>query len=184
MMQPGADALFQAVYRAAGRPEVRQGIHGVYAGLARALEQRKPVCNLSGRCCRFEEFGHRLYVTTLELAAFLYDWTTGPSLQPPGDWDGRGCPFQVAGRCGVHEIRPFGCRIYFCDPTSTEWQHEHYERFHADLKRLHTELSVPYFYVEWREALGILGLSEQKKAVASGRWSVASKGISLPATDH
>jgi len=59
----------------------------------------------------------------------------------------------------VHAIRPFGCRMFFCDATSTAWQNEAYEQFHARLKRLHEELGVPYFYVEWRQALGALGLS-------------------------
>jgi hypothetical protein len=28
-----------------------------------------------------------------------------------------------------------------------------YERFHAELKRLHDATDVPYLYVEWRRAL-------------------------------
>jgi hypothetical protein len=31
-----------------------------------------------------------------------------------------------------------------------------YEHFHANLKRLHQALDVPYFYIEWRAALGLL----------------------------
>ena len=69
-----------------------------------------------------------------------------------------GCPFQVDRLCSVHAIRPFGCRIFFCDPTSQQWQNERYELFHAELKRLHEGLGVPYFYVEWRAAPGALGL--------------------------
>ena len=49
--------------------------------------------------------------------------------------------------------------MFFCDATSTDWQNETYERFHARLKRLHEELGVPYRYVEWRQALRELGLS-------------------------
>src|SRR4051794_11160897 len=69
--------LFDAVYRAAGRAEVRHAVGQVYEDLARAVSQQKPVCNTSGRCCRFEEFGHRLYVTTMELAAFVYELQLG-----------------------------------------------------------------------------------------------------------
>jgi Fe-S-cluster containining protein len=71
-------------------------------------------------------------------------------------WDGTGCPFQANKLCGVHPFRPFGCRMFFCDPTSTQWQNDHYERFHANLKRLHETLGVPYAYVEWRQALQAL----------------------------
>jgi len=142
-----AMTLKEAVEQAAGRGDVRDAVAAVYADLQRAIDQRKPGCNVSGRCCRFEEFGHRLYVTTIELAAFL----AGASLAGP--WDGTGCPYQVDGLCSVHAIRPFGCRIFFCDQTATQWQQEQYERFHKELQRLHSELGVPYFYVEWREAL-------------------------------
>src|SRR5688572_7737954 len=115
---------------------------------------------MSGRCCRFEEYGHRLYVSTIELAAFLHaTQQAGQSAQIAAameNWDGAGCPFQVGKLCGVHALRPFGCRIFFCDPTATQWQNEQYEQFHARLKRLHDDLNVPYFYVEWRQALRAL----------------------------
>src|SRR3954454_15084375 len=140
--------LQQIVYRAAGREEVRRAVEGVYADLQTAIDQRRPLCSASGRCCRFEEFGHRLFVTTIELAAFL---ASAPGHAEP--WDGGGCPFQMSGLCSVHAIRPFGCRVFFCDPSSTECQSEQYERLHARLKRLHEELAIPYFYVEWRQAL-------------------------------
>src|SRR4051812_10991946 len=65
-----------AVYSAAGRAEVRETIARVYTELERAIAQRRPRCEASGRCCRFEEFGHRLYVTTMELAAFVYELET------------------------------------------------------------------------------------------------------------
>ena len=60
----------------------------------------------------------------------------------------------------MHSIRPFGCRIFFCDASSTEWQNQHYERLHGQIKVLHERLKVPYFYVEWREALKALGIAQ------------------------
>ena len=145
----------QIVYRAAGRPEVRHSVARVYDDLQKAIDQRKPVCNTSGRCCRFEEFGHRLYVTTIELATFVYELELG-NVNPPAAGDDKGCPFQIGGLCGVHSIRPFGCRIFFCDATATQWQQDQYEQFHARLKQLHETLNVPYLYLEWRSALRIL----------------------------
>ena len=140
--------LKQSVHEAAGRPEVRTAVMDLYAAVQREIDARKPLCVISGKCCRFEEYGHRLFVTTIELAAFVH---SVPFM--PERWDGTGCPFQKNKLCSVHQSRPFGCRMFFCDPTSTEWQNERYERFHADLKRLHESLAVPYFYVEWRQAL-------------------------------
>jgi Fe-S-cluster containining protein len=156
---------FQQHVRAAGeRPEVVAAVGRVYADLQARIDERRPVCVASGRCCKFEEFGHRLYVTTLELAAFLHQFRERPeppsrSIALPLAWDGTGCPFQAQRLCGVHDIRPFGCRVFFCDLSAGEWQNEVYEQFHSRLKRLHEELSVPYFYMEWRDALRRLGLA-------------------------
>jgi Fe-S-cluster containining protein len=154
---PVIDELRAAVNAAAQRPEVRQLVRDIYARLQQKIEQRKPFCAASGRCCRFDEYGHRLYVTTIELAAFTSELQ---SLQLPSQsFAPGGCPFQIGKLCGVHSIRPFGCRIFFCDPTAADWQTEQYEQFHAELKALHQTLSIPYFYVEWRQALAALALS-------------------------
>jgi Fe-S-cluster containining protein len=162
------DPLSQAVHSAAHRDEVREAIHALYADLQRKIDDRRPVCIASGRCCRFEEFGHRLYVTTMELAAFLHELQRLAAPTASGDWDGRGCLFQRNKLCGVHAIRPFGCRMFFCDATSTDWQQEQYERFHERLKLLHEQLAVPYFYIEWREALRRLPLNLHLPAAAGG----------------
>jgi Fe-S-cluster containining protein len=180
------ETIRKHVGAAVARTEVRDAVARVYAELQGEIDARRPICSASGRCCRFEEYGHRLYVTTLELAAFVAglenvkdegaglkeEQGRGPRslssfiLQPSSlPWDGSGCPFQVAKLCSVHAIRPFGCRMFFCDPTSTRWQNERYEQFHAELKRLHEQLNVPYLYVEWRQALAALGLTP---ASASG----------------
>lgn len=164
-----AEELARAVAAAAARPELAAAVADLYARVRAEVEARQPVCEISGRCCRFEQFGHRLFVTTVELSAFVRDagrpmqgfgpQGSGPAgsspsaLSLPVAWDGSGCPFQVAGRCGVHPIRPFGCRIYFCDATAEAWQQAQYERFHADIRHLHERFEVPYFYVEWREAI-------------------------------
>ncbi len=66
------------------------------------------------------------------------------------------CRFQVQGLCSVHAIRPFGCRIFYCDPTAEQWQQEQYERLHAQLKQAHERLGVQYWYVEWRTALRVV----------------------------
>ena len=160
------DPQFSRIVKEAGqRPEVIEAVRRLYADVQREIDARRPLCVISGRCCRFEEFGHRLFVTTAEVAAFIREL---PGLQSKaaasGAWDGTGCPFQSNKMCTVHAIRPFGCRMFFCDATSTEWQNQTYEHFHARLKRLHEELAVPYFYVEWRRALRLLGLSGRQSS--------------------
>jgi Fe-S-cluster containining protein len=155
------DELADIIHQASARPEVRQAVGELYAAVQREIDARRPRCEISGRCCRFEEYGHRLFVTTIELAAFACEveqQRTSGKLRSAVEWDGTGCPFQVGKLCGVHTIRPFGCRMFFCDATATDWQNQTYERFHADMRRLHDELRVPYRYVEWRAALRALNL--------------------------
>jgi Fe-S-cluster containining protein len=144
--------LIHAVLNASRRPEALASADALYRDVQLEIDRRRPICLVSGRCCRFDDFRHRLYVTTLELAHFLHHL---PPAQPRIDNPG-GCPFQLNKLCTVHSFRPFGCRIFFCDASSTEWQNALYEQFHADLKRLHETLDVPYFYLEWRQALQIL----------------------------
>jgi Fe-S-cluster containining protein len=143
-----AAQIRDAVRAASARDDVRLAVSCLYEQLQDAIDLRRPRCDVSGRCCRFEEFGHRLFVTTMELAAFVAD---APAV--PDSWNGSGCPFQSDRLCTVHAIRPFGCRVFFCDSTATDWQRQQYEHFHTRLRRLHEELGVPYFYVEWRTAL-------------------------------
>ncbi len=139
------------------------------ARLATEVDLRKPVCEGSGRCCHFEAFGHRLYVTTMELAVFSDELaeveveSTTPGLLPVLNSISAGdCVFQVGKACGVHRIRPFGCRMFYCDPTADDWQKQMYETFHGELKRLHEKLGVAYFYVEWRGAVQALRLTARK----------------------
>ena len=144
-----AKAFREAVIDASQRDDVRNAIDALYQHVQYATDLRRPVCVSSGRCCRFEEFGHRLFVTTMELAAFV---ARAPGVQPVET----GCPYQVGRLCGVHAIRPFGCRVFFCDETATEWQRQLYDRIHCQLKRMHDDMAVSYYYVEWQQALRAL----------------------------
>ena len=148
--------LKQHVLAASIRPEVRAEIRALYADLQLKIDQRQPLCVMSGRCCHFDEYGHRLYVTTAELGAFAAELADHKSVIPQPAIAG-GCAFQTGKICRVHTIRPMGCRIFFCDTTAAEWQQSLYEQYHARLKKLHEVLSIPYSYVEWRFACRELG---------------------------
>ena len=154
---------FAAAVKIAIASSATSGIDAIYSRFEQERVARAPKCDQSGRCCRFESYGHRLFVSTLEVARFWQQVSpdrhfAGDSRSMGKTWDGTGCPFQFDGLCSVHPARPFGCRAYFCDPTSTRWQQEQYERFHNEIRELHTGWAVPYLYVEWREALASLGI--------------------------
>lgn len=140
---------------AAARPEVRAELEAVYAAAASAISERGPACWASGRCCNFEKTGHLLYVTGLEAAYTMIGVgrqgaeraTTSPA---PG---GGSCPFQERNLCGVHEIKPLGCRLYFCDRSARQWQNDLSERLLADVRAIHDRHGVEYRYGEWRAML-------------------------------
>lgn len=148
--------LKEAVEHARGKAGVAQRIAEIYDRFDVEFQTRRPRCDQSGKCCHFEEYGHRLFVTTAELASFVLANTRDEAIV----WDGLGCPYQIDGLCSVHSSRPFGCRVYFCDTSSTQWQQTMYERFHAEIKQLHDELGLDYMYVEWREGLRAIGLAK------------------------
>ncbi len=157
-----------------GEPGVRAELEGIFAEAGRAIAERGPACWASGRCCNFEKAGHLLYVTGLEAAYTIAmlgggargDGSTGsgrapafaePKLRLLVLEEARargGCPFQVGNLCGVHAIKPIGCRVYFCDRSAQEWQRELSERLLERVRGVHERFGVEYRYGEWRGMLG------------------------------
>ncbi len=91
---------------------VRAAVDAVYAAADAAVAAAAPKCDASGRCCRFAEYGHTLFVSHFEAEILL---ATAPPYARPVSRDG--CPFQVDNLCTARHERPLGCRIYFCDPA-------------------------------------------------------------------
>jgi len=147
--------------RAVLEPVIDQAIMRTYDKLDTAVAERHPTCWISGRCCDFDSFGHRLYVTGLEIAWVLkrVDALALGSPATPGSANAP-CIYQQEKRCTIHEVRPLGCRLFFCQEGTQDWQQEVYEQFMQELRRLHEEHDLPYRYMEWR-----VGLSEARAAV-------------------
>ena len=151
--------LVESWTQAIDRAPIRAVLDAVYDYAAESIAQRGPVCNQSGRCCKFEEHGHRLYVTGLE-TAYTVSQLTGehPDLTPEtlqAALDAGGCPFQLGNLCAVHTLRPLGCRLYFCDPVAQGWQEGMSEKLLEQIRRLHETHEIPYRYGEWRAMLGM-----------------------------
>jgi Fe-S-cluster containining protein len=155
------DAALVAAWRAAAAdPAVAADLDALYADVAAEIRARGPVCWASGRCCNFVSAGHLLYATGLETAHTLRQLNPDahPPLTPLTIADARargGCPFQSANLCGIHPIRPLGCRIYFCDRSAQDWQQDLYERALARLRAIHDDRGIPYRYAEWRTLLDL-----------------------------
>ena len=153
-LPPDAAQLAERWSAAAWSPDIDAAVRAIYDDVAAETAALQPVCNASGRCCRFEEWGHKLYVTGLEAAWCLRGAGTVPDAASVRAAAARGdCPFLVEGLCGVHPARPLGCRAYFCDPKAARWQEDLSERMLARLRALHEAHDVPYRYGEWRTML-------------------------------
>lgn len=123
--------------------QLEEAILGLYAELDRAVADDGPVCELSGRCCRFAEYGHTLFVSAPEVELLI------ERAPPPVRLldDGATCPWQNAqGHCTARDARPLGCRVYFCDPAYLERGAQIAEEFIGRFKRLFEFLGVPWDY--------------------------------------
>ena len=119
-----------------------------YEKVDAAIAAHQPRCVNRGDCCKFAAFGHRLYVTDVELAYFV----RGEPARPVDPGAGA-CPYQEAGRCTARAHRPLGCRIFFCDESARDWQGPEYERHLAELKEIGRGFDISYRYREWLSAL-------------------------------
>ncbi len=141
------DFCYATLSEIAARPEVAAAMEAFYRQLDREIAGYNPICRNRGLCCDFERWGHRLYVTTLEIAYFLGEIETLPAIIADR------CPFAIDGQCTARSRRPMGCRIFYCDPVTTHWQGPLTEKYLACLRDLHVKLNVPYLYMDWMAVL-------------------------------
>jgi len=165
---------------AAGRADVVSDIRRIYQTFETRIAGYRPVCEQSGRCCRFEQFGHRLFVTGFELAWVLLqnqqrvepafdaapDHQTDVGLVEQDEQDRSlsldvlsraesdgACPYQVDGLCSIHTIRPMACRMFFCEQGAEQWMQPLHEQFLEQIKRFHERHELSYSYMEWLTGL-------------------------------
>ncbi|QEL15912.1 hypothetical protein [Limnoglobus roseus] len=122
-------------------PELRDRLRAVYAEVDAAVAAASPRCDASGRCCRFTEYGHTLFLSHFEAEILL---EAGLPFAKPVTRDG--CPFQVDNLCTARDHRPIGCRIYFCDPAFQEQQQPLTEAALAKMKNLADEFGTGWRY--------------------------------------
>lgn len=145
----GALAADLALCRRDRRLLVR--LREIYDRLQAETDHACPQCRACGMCCHFDRAGHRLMLTTGELALLA------ASRPPHGHATGPlRCGYQVGSDCSARDRRPLGCRVFFCCPESQPWSTEAYERHHHDIRAAHDELRLPYRYIELTAALAEL----------------------------
>jgi hypothetical protein len=120
---------------------LRRQVLEVYDEVDREVAAAGPVCVASGRCCRFKEYGHVLFLSSLEADVLL---AGAPSYDRPVSADF--CPFQKDNLCTARAPRPLGCRIYYCDPAYQETGQNITEKYLRRLKEIATEHGIDWQY--------------------------------------
>jgi len=156
----------------------------IYDWLDSNIEPFNNQCTACGKCCRFESFGHKLFVTTPELLYFyenvkLLRKMTGsccPYLEngtPPHQFTLQrislnehlkpiGLAFKTlhqsanwcGGKCTVRNYRFAGCRIFFCK-ADTDLQNKLSEEAVEKFKLLCEKFNFPYRYIDLTTALNM-----------------------------
>ncbi len=131
-------------------PNAQAELAALYSELDAAVARGGAVCQLSGRCCRFQEYGHALYVSAIEV-----EWLLDRAPPPVRPLDqGQTCPWQnERGLCTARNARPLGCRVYFCDPAFPPVAAELSERFIARLRELTTRHGLAWNYAPLHDHL-------------------------------
>jgi Fe-S-cluster containining protein len=129
---------------------VRRRVLEIYREADAAVAAAGPVCVASGRCCRFKEYGHTLFLTNLEADVLL---AAAPAFEQPVSSDF--CPFQKNNLCTAREPRPLGCRVYFCDPAYQERSHQITETYLRQLKALAAEHGLQWEYAPLHNFLNV-----------------------------
>ncbi len=127
-----------------------QEVDAVYQWLDEQLAEMDSFCRACGDCCDFESFGHKLYVTTLELMYFQHLLGSDMKEMSTGV-----CPYRIDGKCTVYPYRFSGCRIFSCK-GDTEKENALCEKAVRKFKTLCDEYGLPYHYVCLQAGLEML----------------------------
>jgi Fe-S-cluster containining protein len=131
-----------------GDKEIIARVGEIYKWLDEQLDEQNASCEACGKCCDFESFGHRLFITTPEMIFFAAKIGPGNIKKMTG---GR-CPYQTDDKCTVYPYRFAGCQIFSCK-GSADFQSELTEESLNRFKSLCNEFQIPYRYVDLPTAL-------------------------------
>lgn len=106
------------------------------------------LCEECGKCCDFESYDHRLFVTSPEII-YLIKNLGAENIKP---MPASRCPYNIDNKCTIHKFRFAGCRIFNCK-TDKDFQSRLSESAIKNFKSICTELNIPYQYTDLPTAL-------------------------------
>ncbi len=108
-------------------------------------------CTACGKCCNFDAWDHRLFITAPELLYFTYRMSPEPIKPMPTGL----CPYNIDGKCSVHPHRFAACRIFACKEDH-ELPSRLSEQTIKKLKSICEQSNIPYQYTDIKTALNRL----------------------------
>ena len=123
--------------------KIADAVAEVYDWIDSQTGQAPAQCEACGRCCDFENYDHRLFVTGAELAYFGFKLQPDKIKAMP---TGR-CPYNLQGKCAVYPYRFGGCRIFFCK-ADKDFQSKLSEDSLKKFKSICEEFNLPYRYTD------------------------------------
>lgn len=105
-------------------------------------------CSACGDCCKYEQFAHRIYVTTPEII-FLKNKLNTEKLKSAKDGT---CPYQIDNKCSIRDYRFAPCRIFFCN-ADQNLQSQLSEKYLIKIKEICEEHNIEYKYQNLPDAL-------------------------------
>lgn len=120
----------------------------IYDWLDSNIKSLNNLCSACGKCCHFDSFGHKLFVTTPELLYFRQNVKNSkPMLSQT-------CPYLENDKCTIRDYRFAACRIFFCK-ADKDLQNKLSEQTLEKFKSLCDKFSLPYRYIDLMMALNI-----------------------------
>ncbi len=132
-------------------------IQNIYNQLDRHLEAANPHCDSCGKCCRFDDYDHKLFATTLEMLYFFHGLQT---LQENGIFKNiranpHACPFLFKAGCQIRDWRTAGSRYCFCQSLNRVFQSDLSESILKQLRSAHYQIGAIYLYADLRTWLDL-----------------------------
>jgi Fe-S-cluster containining protein len=131
--------------------QIAQEVAEVYEWLSTQIRRSGELagsCKACGKCCDFDRFDHRLFVTTPELIYLAAKFGPEPiKLMTNGR-----CPYNMNDKCTIYENRFAGCRV-FCCAGDADYQGRLSESALKKLKRICARFGLAYRYADLGTAL-------------------------------
>lgn len=127
------------------RESLFKKLKDMYDQLEQDFKDMPKPCTQCGLCCNFTEFGHKLYISSLEFAYV----STHLNCDKIHSFDE--CPYMDKHLCRARDHRMLGCRTFFRlhEEKDSNQAQDLYEKYLGQLKELYKTHHIPWEYKDF-----------------------------------